>query len=1718
MSRLFVFLLLFSFFLTSCVGKIEDKNLDKTKTAITTSKEVVFLGLVDAQAVAEDRAAVFFNPAVGVPSELVYEIVVNNSTAPINVRGDSLQQNASGQYTYTISGLYPATTYQFNVNVVNKDGDRGEGKLPIAATTFSNKTCTFDGVSSVSVPSGKTGKSSLEVKWVPALKRSTSPVFKNIQDAYKYQVYMIGTSGSASNIFNESYSGIDRRVEEVAATESSFRFTGLDSGKNYFFAVRCLHEGWRTNNSLQTEKNLRVMSQSTRDNTAIFDFDVSQTQIKVPSGKDGETKRVFTWSKATGDFDHYRLYFKRYATNPEFEPDPFTDSTLLNPEAAIPDGGYVSIDAEDDYYQISGLVSYNFYHFKLIACATTQCLAADRIGIDSTNLILNRIVPKIAPFQGLQSISSPRSSNKITSIWLKAEAPAMSEGHAHKMNLYCLPDKNDKSNRFLGVDGSGFTGATGSCSDLVVAGIIPDTEAEIYTLNEIELSGARSDGAEYCLMMTTVLSNAGSGYFEEDIDNAIVKCITPEIVAPTAEEFKGKDSCSPVGSSSSQIQVSWSKPTGGISEGYFLYYKDRENGQTFNFFKAIYETENTFVDYKTSVQITDLNVTSYILTGLIPGHSYEIGLLTYVDDGVGGKKYSQYNLNTGACSVPLPEFDFQEWTNVLALGPKTNELFPKTMDAYYVMESLDSLSRPYELIMKEDSGGDITEELSDTVATFGLDGEFSKTDLASNSLEFSGVYGATTLSSSMSTNYKYTNTGVIRFSFKDVKIDIDGSMVDLSDYFINTVSGGGPTLKSSRKYGYKILRSDDNGTTWIDLTHQSFGYQTTNNAGLVLASQVNVQRAHAGESLPGGSEWEVTFTDYSVRAEKMNNWTERARVYWYKIVPIFDGKEMLVSQSSSNSEHNKIRITLPPPNMALVHRWMSNRAWCKEIGRVPDTSVNMNYTCPYNGVGSRGAGFPWRQGESVIDLGGDLLVDRFELGCSFTRGDITQIPAENKSQYVGSNNNFQGLNSLTPQTEFKGCVDNNTYTNLISQIDVGPNSGNKWNQVARGDCIGNHIELTMPLTFCSDPGKVNYSKSLFPGTNVYPSPDCQVETFQGGGTSTKFNMEENQVQAQAGSVFYTRTDWQTRDRTFTPEYKAPGGGILKNSRSEFANSCFLNLPYINAGNEMRPRWFETTAVFEGIRNSNTGNTTKLLNLTLGEALSESEFYNSTDVKAPTVDTELGNTPISRLFASNGSNLPPLDGANQEMAYNLCQAFEVEVGVNYEGGSYTTVAAKQKKRILRRKEYVAASAWASQMKEGDITLPATNIANNGTIFQTESLECNSSSKSVSGPVEGSDVNEIGEVFSANFPFVTRSSTVLLTGTNISNGVNHSGKCVSRYGIQDIVGNIPENVSDQLFCYADEKIMFNTQGSTLASDDPEWEEADSLFFEKSIFESLFFQIFRDSSYTGSCSLNEKAANRTYEFIIPGSNIVSNIFTELSGSTVNTSVVPFQKSFDIESLNQARNGDGYFLDFGNERLGPNLQDPNTLENNIYFNHILGIPMACSGSSCNETSDNKLIHFQDNFATPLDTTGYSLSSVNGVSFADDSTENFIYKFPYSNSSFTNIGTIQTTVESLNYDPLGATSNYAFTYYDSASYDGGMGTWTKTTADSLDAVSLLQTRRIRFSLSRSEPIISLKSGGAYRGSRASRYSVDFKSGSKSSAVNSYQDRFAGRCTVLINQ
>ncbi len=116
-----------------------------------------------------------------------------------------------------------------------------------------------------------------------------------------------------------------------------------------------------------------------------------------------------------------------------------------------------------------------------------------------------------------------------------------------------------------------------------------------------------------------------------------------------------------------------------------------------------------------------------------------------------------------------------------------------------------------------------------------------------------------------------------------------------------------------------------------------------------------------------------TFTDTSIAP---------STVYEYMVKPINMGLPSRTTQT-----FNTLRVIAPPNNMVLVHRFMANTLLCNRLGLTVNTALN--HGCYYSGLG--------KTASDTLDLGYDLLVDRFETGLDGTPR-TNQAPLASLSQ------------------------------------------------------------------------------------------------------------------------------------------------------------------------------------------------------------------------------------------------------------------------------------------------------------------------------------------------------------------------------------------------------------------------------------------------------------------------------------------------------------------------------------------------------------------------------------------------------------------------------------------------------------------------------------------------------------------------------------------------
>ena len=373
-----------------------------------------------------------------------------------------------------------------------------------------------------------------------------------------------------------------------------------------------------------------------------------------------------------------------------------------------------------------------------------------------------------------------------------------------------------------------------------------------------------------------------------------------------------------------------------------------------------------------------------------------------------------------------------------------------------------------------------------------------------------------------------------------------------------------------------------------------------------------------------------------------------------------------------------------------------------------------------------------------------------------------------------------------------------------------------------------------------------------------------------------------------------------------------------------------------------------------------------------------------------------STPLAKIFASNKSKLPPLQGVSQEQAETICNAYEVEIGYEKDA-SFTASVGSFNKRLMRRTEGIVANAppkmiddtTAGEIEDGTYE---TDPVTSGSSFRSA---CNSYSRNVTNFGGRSDNG--GEPMTPLMADTRTSGTnrpAFFTGSSYhdpSGDVYNTQSCQGRYGIQDIMGNLGEYSSEHIFCdFSGENLYYGAGGTgSIASskivDDNSTYEYDS--------STVFPWVDSDPS-TGRCSMAEYGAARNAANSPYVSNVMLPVYDAFGNR--NTDILLTPEFSDKDFMSDYRNGDGYFLDFGQGRIMAPLSIRDTISLNEwgsgtilnsrslqgsdprearYFNPVIGMGLSCDGGSCDSAADNKAIttsRFVTDFS--LDPTAYEI------------------------------------------------------------------------------------------------------------------------------------------------
>lgn len=1768
------------FSLYSCVGTVQDAATEGSLIFEKPTIRFDYLGITQSRAIAHDKIEIEFYPAGGEGFE--YILTINDSTSPITLDPNSLLSVGGGRFLYTIKNLSLNSEYKLKLVAKNVSKNSLSQNENVAfVKTFNNTVAQFDGITQVSLVPGNSS-SQIYVNWLVAPWEGTISALN--YDPVRWEIIYISSLGGVANINNETYSGTDRIRITVPSDKNCFEpvltsctsagpfsfptsttLTNLQPDTRYYIQVRAINKLYETQKrqyilneipiTVSREMNTRFLTIRTDPEKKESDFDPEAVVlVNTPGAASLESINIY-WKEGTGNFDHYRIYIKK-VTGGDPTKDELTDQVLKTLNTP---GGFITPknSLKDTMAVKDKLEKLSWYQVKVALCRTSECSmeSNDPHPPIISNFKAIQIKPILAPFSGINYIAPPGQYSQRDTVDLRFTPPLLSVGHATGMEFYCVNPTNHL--HMIPLSSSPITTSEiPRCQGLY----LPDSEpGSLANFQSFKVKGVNATaGLEYCFAATPVIS--GPPDYRLSPADRIVRCIYPEVIPPTISQFPGiSGGCQIDGNSAT---VNWTKPKGGVYSGFKVFWKEKNSAEKFSYADAIAGSYNS-----NSISL-NADATQFKIENLMPGKNFQVGVLAVVDMSPYPNLYSEFNLNVAECNIPLPIAQFKGFTRILSLGPKldgrvNNDSTKKIPESARIYEAVNSDGIPFEVPMVSFTEVDKSE-------TFYLNapGDNSATSFNSLADTAAGANG-----SSMSKD------GIISLSWEEVELDTLGA----KDFF----SGGQDhdVLRDKRKWGYRVYRSSDNKLSWQELTQK-------NGSGLIHARN-HLYFPHPGK--PGITKRMAFFTDYSVYSleEFFDNGkqleVERARNYFYKIVPVFNNQEITYSSPS----HHIVKVTLPPPNMALVHRWMANRGRCLEIGKAPN--IGNNYSCPYNGIGAVSPSVPELTGNTILDQRGDLLIDRQELGCRYTRGDISSTPESGLSAFEGNTNlntlsNFRGFPILSggienPSVKFSGCVGEFNPTFGETPENFSPD----FTSVLQGDCIGAHLQR-MALNSCTSYTSFFHQADIkTPGVPLSATaPDCTQNTQENdnhpnniAAAYTFKNRSKYVMQSEPLAVFYNRASGTGHNLPIhgpalntEPEPEIKNRSWLYRGASD---SCSINLAAIDGSGYMHPRWVSISElskhdiVFKG-------QYPDLLNKTVDE-ITEVSRNNATPADLTLYDGEEGRsedagahfkkpslssnryrstTKISRIMSSNAAKLPPLEGIPPEAASRLCSAYNIQVGIATSKDNFYPETGIKQKRLLRRTESTTAAAWPDHYNAAKITaLEQTSGSSNAG-------SCVNTTKSIlshSPPVKGNNYGNSFPKYSGSTPLLTGSSPHNRLAERIES--SHSNSCISRYGIQDIIGNTKEVNSERIFCdYTKDQIQLGlvsgdwsatkvgVEGTALNNDDVfpffntdsenDWYIVESATLKNSTPISFaaydadnnvinnFQPSVKITTESGYCSViddNPLRREENSESIFRDGSIWNSLLS--FGGSINSSLVT-RKQEDFGAMKTLRNGDGRFLDFGPKGLAAALNYNNSIAvsntRNKFFNPIIGLPLACQLESCEPIA-------MDNATVNNDNSRISTSTLfNNIPPEDlDGSDPLftvdIQDFFIGRSTFSNTGIVE-----FNYTPpssviigdpgSGITGNPLTEVRLNASGSMIAPTILYNYPEDYQFGSEFKYSRISWQIPR-ETNFRMISGGAYNESSTGRYSMTIASTKVGDADQNWVftgNSTGARCAILINE
>lgn len=565
--------------------------------------------------------------------------------------------------------------------------------------------------------------------------------------------------------------------------------------------------------------------------------------------------------------------------------------------------------------------------------------------------LIAKTQPPLAPFAGISTIAPLDGVLGLNQVKLNWSAPAITAGVCSGIKIF----QNDVAVKecgdpTLGVGEACLSSLSVGCSSTSVVVANLTTDQE-YCFTSTVFEGARQQPSPL-----------------------VKKCITTRFDPPI---FQTPHVCTAL-DGGTKVKIDWVKPSPeGLFTNYLIIAKKDPgttvNPSTFlNSAKAIFEGSSTDSNLPLSERyrfFTKAKGTlTHTISGLSPDTTYNFMVKTHMSNS--GTHYYDQGTTIVSCKTSPLSMNFGGWEHVLSIGPR-------------IAGYADHRTGP----SSEQLSANLTANATDLVQIPARGIEY-ETLMTSDGVTHPKVVKVDMLDKS--------NSGIVQLMWHELKTS-DG--LKITDFLFNEGVTLNPGVDGYFLYR-KVTPSFSNDAEYESILNQIQG----SNSGWELVNP------GAPISLVNGIG---SYTDYIPSSIHPihgagGNFRQKAntgKVVWYTVRFRLNGA--LARYTENVNKDAIIAVIIPPANMASIHHWMANKKICEIYKK--DVERNNNYRCQFGGMGAKEI-----DNNSYFDVEGHTLIDRWTLGCNFSRFDeVDKACYNSNSSTLLLDHNTQGVYSGT---------------------------------------------------------------------------------------------------------------------------------------------------------------------------------------------------------------------------------------------------------------------------------------------------------------------------------------------------------------------------------------------------------------------------------------------------------------------------------------------------------------------------------------------------------------------------------------------------------------------------------------------------------------------------------------------------------------------------------